>query len=220
MLLHIKDDANGTIQVILGKSYFQIGSFYVTLIMFFLHTRTGPRGKWFSLSLLRMHRTTVWVLSALIWGLDVHTWIYTSCRSRKKHDKDPTNAKLEDPNWRRLQEIGRLSHRKSSNPHQWSKIWFKLFCSKTHYTKRALLLWEGGGGVVVFMSTVMFAALPVIMLQLAQNLIRSVHQFLLKFVIKSGNFFLAKWDFENPLTFSNMAQIKEKKYLIYNTPTR
>lgn len=47
MLLHIKDDANGTIQVILGKSYFQIGSFYdnVTLIMFFLHTRTGPRGK-------------------------------------------------------------------------------------------------------------------------------------------------------------------------------
>lgn len=59
MLLHIKDDANGTIQVILGKSYFQIGSFYdnVTLIMFFLHTRTGPRGKGFSLSLLRMHRT-------------------------------------------------------------------------------------------------------------------------------------------------------------------
>lgn len=50
----------------------------------------------------------------------------------------------------------------------------------------------GEGGVVVFMSTVMFAALPVIMLQLAQNLIRSVHQFLLKFVIKSGNFFLAK----------------------------
>lgn len=97
MLLHIKDDANGTIQVILGKSYFQIGSFYVTLIMFFLHTRTGPRGKWFSLSLLRMHRTTVWVLSAVIWALDVHTWIYTSCRSRKKHDKDPTNAKLEDP---------------------------------------------------------------------------------------------------------------------------
>lgn len=60
-----------------------------------------------------------------------------------------------------------------------------------HITQKEHCCW-GRGGVVVFMSTVMFAALPVIMLQLAQNLIRSVHLFLLKFVIYTGNFFLAK----------------------------